>query len=531
MKKILKQIKNLVSRLDDEKKSNLKLEMNELIKKYRASLETKSDFITKVEEEGTKSGSANKIEAEGTKSDSANKIEVEETMSDSANKIEVEETKSNSEKINKEKEQVSTTISESKDVSFPKHRVKVLNKTIAQNIGINANKLKTMRAKNGMVGKQYSLTLIELGVENYIIHSIEGLEDIGLLYKKEESKIDGTPTKDGDHRFKITYTFDKDINKPKLDKELNILINPDPRSLWKEKEPSSDELYPKEHFDFQNKKFQEYLLLGASQRGRSHAHNGTFRDDEFVVAEISSNSFFICVADGAGSAKYSREGSRIGCSKSLDCVRELMHEQEKILISSANKISSKESNEELKKEFNTQVYKLVGETVLATRNAIIEKASAENHQLKDYSTTLLFSIVIKLENEFIIISYSIGDGIIAHISPEFVKPLSSPDGGEFAGQTRFLTMQDAIDTINERITIAFVEDISGLYLMTDGISDPYFETDSNFEKKEKWEELKLAIDEKIDFTQDEKKIEEQFKEWLGFWSQGNHDDRTIAFVK
>ena len=92
MKKILKQIKNLVSRLDDEKKSNLKLEMNELIKKYRASLETKSDFITKVEEEGTKSGSANKIEAEGTKSDSANKIEVEETMSDSANKIEVEET-------------------------------------------------------------------------------------------------------------------------------------------------------------------------------------------------------------------------------------------------------------------------------------------------------------------------------------------------------------------------------------------------------------------------------------------------------
>ena len=78
------------------------------------------------------------------------------------------------------------------------------------------------------------------------------------------------------------------------------------------------------------------------------------------------------------------------------------------------------------------------------------------------------------------------------------------------------------------MNVSFTPNLSGLYLMTDGISDPFFETDSGFEMPEKWQNLRADMAETVIFDSDE--IKTQFKDWLGFWSPGNHDDRTIAFV-
>ena len=66
--------------------------------------------------------------------------------------------------------------------------------------------------------------------------------------------------------------------------------------------------------------------------------------------------------------------------------------------------------------------------------------------------------------------------------------------------------------------------------MTDCISDPFFETDANLNKVEKWNELWVNINSEVDLTDDNTESQYQLLKWLDFWSPGNHDDRTIAIL-
>lgn len=67
--------------------------------------------------------------------------------------------------------------------------------------------------------------------------------------------------------------------------------------------------------------------------------------------------------------------------------------------------------------------------------------------------------------------------------------------------------------------------------MTDGVSDPKFETDANLKKPEMWDALWNDLQEGgVELTDDNEKSQTQLLEWLNFWSKGNHDDRTIAIL-
>ena len=66
--------------------------------------------------------------------------------------------------------------------------------------------------------------------------------------------------------------------------------------------------------------------------------------------------------------------------------------------------------------------------------------------------------------------------------------------------------------------------------MTDGITDPKFETDANLLKVEKWNELWQDLSKEVDFSDDNEASADQLLNWLDFWSPGNHDDRTIAIL-
>ena len=121
--------------------------------------------------------------------------------------------------------------------------------------------------------------------------------------------------------------------------------------------------------------------------------------------------------------------------------------------------------------------------------------------------------------------------------PEYLKLLGEPDGGEFAGQTRFLTMPEIIkNEIYNRMKFDIVEDFTALILMTDGVTDPKFETDANLNRIEKWNELWDDLkgnnedNVKVDFSDDNEQTAGQLLKWLDFWSRGNHDDRTIAIL-
>ncbi len=64
-------------------------------------------------------------------------------------------------------------------------------------------------------------------------------------------------------------------------------------------------------------------MVAASQRGRSHAIEGKPRDDDFALYfDEESEWYVMIVADGAGSAKYSRKGSQIACNTVMSVCKE-----------------------------------------------------------------------------------------------------------------------------------------------------------------------------------------------------------------
>ena len=82
-----------------------------------------------------------------------------------------------------------------------------------------------------------------------------------------------------------------------------------------------------------------------------------------------------------------------------------------------------------------------------------------------------------------------------------------------------------------------VADFTAIVSMTDGVTDPLFETDQNFEDSKKWDAFWETLTVPSDYTEhvvtpdsSNLQLESELREWLNFFSKGNHDDRTIAML-
>ncbi|KAA6300158.1 MAG: hypothetical protein EZS26_003702 [Candidatus Ordinivivax streblomastigis] len=385
-----------------------------------------------------------------------------------------------------------------------------------------------------------------------------GLENIGLTFQPETKEISGTPNKAGDHKITMNCKRkDWEEGKPLITREITLIINPDPRSLWHTMETPKDIDYYKPDEDkafvtvaskksggvlgIGKKKQAQKDMVAASQRGRSHAHEGKARDDDFkLFFDESSQWYVMAVADGAGSAKYSRRGSQIACETVIDVCKEKMAKLNKTFEHQISAFQKNRSDENRKKTGDL-LYEIIGAAAFqAYKNIEKEAMQGRNKPVKDFSTTLLLSICKKFDFGWFTGAFWVGDGGIGIYNKEtsFVKILGEPDSGEFAGQTRFLTMPEIMQPaeIYRRLRFEVLDDFTALILMTDGITDPKFETDANLNKIEKWNDLWNDLggtneDQiKVDFSDDNEQTADQLLQWLNFWSKGNHDDRTIAIL-
>ena len=133
-------------------------------------------------------------------------------------------------------------------------------------------------------------------------------------------------------------------------------------------------------------------------------------------------------------------------------------------------------------------------------------------------------------------SFWVGDGAICLYDRKArsAKILGVPDEGEYAGQTRFLTMPEIFKdatALYQRLRFYVVDDFTALFLMSDGVSDPKFETDANLNSPNKWDALWDDLKENgVDLIDDNEASKDQLLDWLDFWAPGNHDDRTIAIL-
>jgi serine/threonine protein phosphatase PrpC len=397
---------------------------------------------------------------------------------------------------------------------------------------------------NATVGKQYDaiIDFKKLGWDDLVFFEIEGLEDIGLIYNNTKDTIVGIPSKSGDIKLDIKFRIQGESENSSLNiKKISFVINPDPKSLWKDITSDKEDKYWKEDNISLIDSLGDKKILVSSKRGRSHANVGSFRDDDFAFKYFEKTGWsIIAVADGAGSAKISRQGSKIAVNSVIDYFSENFSENSITEFDLLLKEHKEGTGEDTQKKLNHFVYNNLGKAALSVHKKLESFAKEIECPLKDLHSTLIFALVKKYEFGYAILSFGVGDCPIGLLNKDLtsISLMNWLDVGEFGGGTRFITMPEIFnsDKFSTRFGFKLIEDFSFLILMTDGIYDPKFIVEANLEKIDNWKEfindLKGENTDKIsvDFNYDNKEIANELSTWMDFWSAGNHDDRTLAIV-
>lgn len=404
--------------------------------------------------------------------------------------------------------------------------------------------LQQLLLPNATVGKQYDAVIDfqKLGWDDIVSFDVEGLEETGLVYNNEKDTITGIPLKSGDIKFELKFRIKEENENSILNiKKFSIVINPDPKSLWKDIASDKEDKYWKEDNISLFDNLGDKKILVSSKRGRSHANVGSFRDDDFAYKHFEKTGWsIIAVADGAGSAKISRQGSKIACNEVIDYFSENFTENSITEFDNLLKEHREGTGEDTQKKLNHFVYNNLGKAALSVHKKLDSFAKEIECPLKDLHSTLIFALVKKYEFGYAILSFGVGDCPIGLLNKDLteITLMNWLDVGEFGGGTRFITMPEIFnsDKFSTRFGFKLIEDFSFLMLMTDGIYDPKFVVEANLEKIENWKtfigDVKGENTDKVlvDFNYENTEIANQLSSWMDFWSAGNHDDRTLAIV-
>lgn len=404
-----------------------------------------------------------------------------------------------------------------------------------------------IRLPNGTVKKDYEFSF-RLPADTITEVELSGAEDLGLDFAMDSDglcSLCGKPRVAGD--FSLTLRFRTVEGEPVSELPIPVAFNPDPRSLWRDVPTDRDILYFKEDSDslvIGDEGGTRKTLVAASRRGRSHAQEGKARDDHFALCHCDRSDWFIlAVADGAGSARYSRKGSEKACNTIVEYCKARLGDNPEF-ESAIRAYGTDMDNTEKRTVVTRHVIDVIYNGARKAHEAVCG-LSRHNDDMKpkDFATTLMFAVCRKYDFGWFIATFWVGDGAMCLFDEKrgTAKLLGTPDEGEFSGQTRFLTMPEIFrdpDVVSKRLRMTVVPDFTALFLMSDGVSDPMFETDRNLNDYDRWKEfwrrLKTGFPDDgimgVDFGDWGEATKDQLLGWLDFWSPGNHDDRTIAIL-
>jgi serine/threonine protein phosphatase PrpC len=419
----------------------------------------------------------------------------------------------------------------------------------------------------GAVGKAFSYEL-DLDVDKYfsVTHAEAApafFEESGLKLEFRDHTIHlyGTPCIGFDGTLQFQFIRDDKSGKL-LIHEKPLYIAADPRTLWLDLPVKDDEGYPvpDEAVAGLCLEMISKVALAAGCRGRSHAHAAKPRDDGFALdVDPDTGWHFIAVTDGAGSAKFSRKGAELAGRTVIRRLRADLAAQDGVIAGQEVRLRAwkqrfdaddgkpdQERDEVFRAELNYD--KIVHRAVYAAYQAVADEARERGADVRDYHTTLLCTAFRKFSFGYFFIHYWVGDGAMALYNWNGrggVLVPGIPDSGEFAGQTRFLTMMKEeinAEAVRRRTRYTFAEDFEALLLMTDGVSDPFFPAEKDVADEKNWhafwrETLRNGFDDNpgcpslFDDSLPPEERAPALRKWLNFWSRGNHDDRTIVIVR
>lgn len=404
------------------------------------------------------------------------------------------------------------------------------------------------RLPNARAGSEY-VQRIEAVDTNEVVVLDEVLvpEALSMTADLQTGNVAGTPLAAGEYTIAVTYHFARQSPSRRRRALVPILVAPDPRTMWKNLPSERSDPYWKEDEQHSSVRGPDLSIIAASKRGRSHAHVGSFRDDDYRIEHLADSGWYVAVlADGAGSARYSRRGAAIICERAKEHILTSLTDGTVQIDASAQAyayaqvqaqtdVLPPEQVEAGYQELHTNLSRIVGNAAYWAVKAIHDEIQERNDLggiFKDYSSTALIAVCKRYPFGTLCAAYWIGDGAIGIYSKrDGITLLGDVDSGEFSGQTRFLD-NTAVDheVLRKRTRFAIVPDMTALVLMTDGVSDAKFETEARLARAADWHGFWDELDQAVGLADRAPEQELRLLNWLDFWSQGNHDDRTIAII-
>lgn len=388
--------------------------------------------------------------------------------------------------------------------------------------------IETLSMVNARVGETYEQQIPI--PEGFFISGYGNVDDPGLHIDTMKGLIKGTPSKAGTVEIELILKSDTGNSKKQ---KINFAVIPDPKSLWKDLPSKVDGPFWKMplHSDFV---LGDLEMFAASRRGRSHAHEGTNRDDDFALMTLGRGNWHIAaVADGAGSSKYSRRASQIAVNHALFKLPSLLSENVDNLLNKYSKQINKLEPTE-KKALHDGFYRSLAVSAFEAAKRIRDEYMSAEATQRDFYTTLLLVAAKRHGDGWIVGSFSVGDGGIGIYDKmeNRLTRMSHADGGAFAGETVFLTPDELAkpETFN-RVKFAYVEDFTAIVLMTDGVTDPYFPADNDLDDVGRWHKFWDSVTSDCHLEASNKLASSELVNWLDFYMQGQNDDRTLAILR
>lgn len=254
-----------------------------------------------------------------------------------------------------------------------------------------------------------------------------------------------------------------------------------------------------------------WALAAASRRGKTHAHEGSHRDDSFDFGFQDGWSILVC-ADGAGSYRLSRVGAKISCEVAVQNLRNLL---KGFSIKGDSSLLIPEEADLLK------IKQLLIDTVELAIQSVRNEASQRGIEFDLLSTTLLIAIHHEWLDKSLVASIQVGDGAIAvwH-GGNSVSILGKADSGDYACETRFITTKGIDKELESKVFFAIKPGVDAVAVMTDGVADDFFPAETYMP----------GMFVKVYSELLKEKAEKNLLEWLSYDLRGSFDDRTLVVL-
>lgn len=259
-----------------------------------------------------------------------------------------------------------------------------------------------------------------------------------------------------------------------------------------------------------------WQLLGVSQRGRVHAHDGTHREDAMAMAS-GERGFVIAAADGAGSSSLSRVASEFACREVVTAVRPHLGVAGASVGTAAPGAS---------------IGSALAAAVLAACEQLQRVAAEAGLAPRDFRTTLLAVVCV----DDTVTAVQVGDGAVVLLDGSgAVQRLGGGDAGGYSGEVVAFVPELDADSIDARIAHASLDGVACILVLTDGIEDPFYPVERR--GAEIARQLYGGVTDAAEGFRaqaahgpvvGQAQALERLAQWIGFERRGENDDRTLV---